>query len=122
MITAMAERDPEGTDRDVLSSLPRTRPTRRSAKRDAPGGRAPSRGAADAQRKAPRARPAAEVPPVRPVPPAGYATSRTPPPEDHGHRHGLLGTAVQAACEVAQLGLAVGTQALRGALGRLPRP
>jgi hypothetical protein len=34
----------------------------------------------------------------------------------------LVGTAIQAAGELAQLGLTLGTKALRGALARLPRP
>jgi hypothetical protein len=122
MIPAMAERDPEGTERDVLSSLPRTRPTRRSSKRDAPAGKATKQKAAPARPRPPataarRARPATAATPA--VPPAGYATPRTERPE---HHHGLVGTAVQAVGEVAELGLAVGAQALKGALGRLPRP
>ncbi len=34
----------------------------------------------------------------------------------------LVGTAIQAAGELAQLGLTLGTKALRGAVARLPRP
>jgi hypothetical protein len=54
------------------------------------------------------------------IPPAGYATPR----DDDGVPHGaeLVTTAVQAAGELAQIGLAVGGRALKSALGRLPRP
>src|ERR671932_2391969 len=43
---AMPPSDPDssGADRDVLSSLPRTRPTRRSAKRDRPARATPTSG------------------------------------------------------------------------------
>lgn len=34
----------------------------------------------------------------------------------------IIGTAVRAAGELAEIGLSVGTRALRGALERLPRP
>jgi hypothetical protein len=54
------------------------------------------------------------------IPPAGYATPRG----DDGVPHGaeLVSTAVQAAGELAQIGLAAGGRALKSALGRLPRP
>jgi hypothetical protein len=38
------------------------------------------------------------------------------------HEHGVVETAIQAAGELAQIGLTVGGQVLRGALSRLPRP
>jgi hypothetical protein len=34
----------------------------------------------------------------------------------------LIGTAVQAAGELAQIGLKLGTQAVKNAVGRLPKP
>ena len=54
------------------------------------------------------------------IPPAGYATPRG----DDGVPRGaeLVTTAVQAAGELAQIGLAAGGRALKSALGRLPRP
>jgi hypothetical protein len=54
------------------------------------------------------------------IPPAGYATPRG----DDGAPHGaeLVTTVVQAAGELAQIGLAAGGRALKSALGRLPRP
>jgi hypothetical protein len=139
----MAERDPSpnGTERDVLGSLPRTRPARRSAKRGAPAGAATPAPlqAASTRPRAPRApkaarpagRAAARTQSQRrsapssvspPVPAAGYATPGAPSGDGERRHPGLLGTAVQAAGEVAQLGFTVGAQALRGALGRLPRP
>ncbi|MFL5845032.1 MAG: hypothetical protein ACJ762_10090 [Solirubrobacteraceae bacterium] len=121
---------PDDEKPDVLSSLPRTRPQRRSAKRAAPGAAAPAKAAAK-----PAAKPAAKKPaprkraPAKPrieavapsIPPAGFA-----PPEDTQDRPApsgveLVGTAIQAAGELAQIGAAVGKQALRGALGRLGR-
>jgi hypothetical protein len=56
-----------------------------------------------------------------PPPPAGWAT---PGPE---HRHDgstgdLIGTAVQAVGELAQIGLTYGGQALKQALSRFPKP
>jgi hypothetical protein len=34
----------------------------------------------------------------------------------------ILGTAVQAAAELAEIGLSVSARAIRGAVSRLPRP
>ncbi|HET9315903.1 MAG TPA: hypothetical protein VFQ51_09955 [Vicinamibacteria bacterium] len=72
-----------------------------------------------------QAKPAAKAAPPRAteaqIPPAGYATPRG---GDDGVPHGaeLVTTAVQAAGELAQIGLAAGGRALKSALGRLPRP
>ena len=87
-----------GADRDVLSSLPDSRPARRSAKRATPGtSRTPAK-------------------PKR-VPPAGYAT---PAPERTSPGTGeLLGGAVRAAGEVAQLGAGVGARLVKGTLRRV---
>jgi hypothetical protein len=85
-------------------------------------------GAAAAAKPAPpratTSKPATDAAPPRAtaakIPPAGYATPRG----DDGVPHGaeLVTTAVQAAGELAQIGLAVGGRALKSALGRLPRP
>jgi hypothetical protein len=120
----MAPDDPKP---DVMSSLPRTRPQRRSAKRDAPVKTAPPRKAAP-KKAAPRAKaappkkatPRAKAAPAN-IPPAGFA-----PPRDTEARPvptgvELVGTAIQAAGELAQIGIAVGGQALKSALGRLGR-
>jgi hypothetical protein len=54
------------------------------------------------------------------VPAAGYATpTRETPAGDGGD---LIGTAIAALGEIAEIGLAAGGRALRQALGRLPRP
>lgn len=137
---------PDDEKPDVLTSLPRTRPQRRSAKRDAPkkaappakaratpAKTAPAAGKAAPKPRAtakpgskPKAKPQAKakprmkaVPP--PIPPAGFA-----PPRDTQERPApsgveLVGTAIQAAGELAQIGAAVGKQALQSALGRLRR-
>lgn len=113
---------PEDPKPDVLSSLPRSRPQRRSAKRDAPkpaAKKAPAaRKPAPKPRKAPK--PRVHAAPRR-IPPAGFEPPRDA--EDRPAPSGveLVGTAIQAAGELAQIGLAVGGQALRSALGRISR-
>ena len=130
-------------DRDVLTSLPHSRSTRRSAKRagtpqdGAPAadpaakpdaGEATAKAAAKPKAKAkakPKAKPAATAtaspPPTSPPPPpAGWAAPR--PGGDDAGRGELIGTAVQAVGELAQIGLAYGGRTLRQALSRLPRP
>ena len=136
---------PSGGDRDVFSGLHNSRPQRRSAKRDRPAREA--KGAAQGKKAPPQARAAASSRPAaarraRPaaastgpasarakprnaakqapaVPPAGYAA----PGDDDGPRGtDLVGTAVQAAGELAQIGIAAGGRALKSALQRLPRP
>jgi len=142
----MASSDPPSGDdgeRDVFGSLPNTRPQRRSARRDRPGGAAKPAGAAASPRAEAKPKPkpaAAKAKPAArkraapsttareaaapraesPIPPAGYATPR----EDDGVPRGahLVTTAVQAAGELAQIGLAAGGRALKSAFGRLPRP
>ena len=129
------ERPPE-----VLSSLPRTRPHRRSEKRPArpadPTPAAAKPGAAKPGPAKPRAakpstaanatKPstAAKKPaPLRqPAQPAGTPPgprARRPAPSRGSD---VVGTAVRAAAELAELGLTVGARAIRGAVARLPRP
>lgn len=140
-------------DSDVLRSLPRTRPARRSAKRDeakpksraaaaakakpgaakpkataaakrtakpkaaaaAKGRRKPAAKAAAAPKAAAKNAPAATAVP----PPSGYAT-----PEQDSRPGGveLVATTVQAAAELAGIGLTLGRQAIGQALSRIPRP
>jgi hypothetical protein len=141
---AMASNDsPSGGDgdRDVFGSLPNARPQRRSAKRDRPGAKAKPAAPASAKAKAPaakaRSKPAAAKAKAKAkpraaakagatagasqIPPAGYATPR---PDDDGVPRGadLVTTAVQAAGELAQIGIAAGGRALKSAFERLPRP
>ena len=115
-------------DREVLSSLPRTRPERRSAKRGARAGAtdtpakakaAKPRPKAKAKPRAARSKPRA-VPP-RQVPPAGYAVPKNASPVGAGSTE-LVGTAIQALGELANLGVSLGNRALREALDRLPKP
>jgi hypothetical protein len=104
-------------DREVLSSLPRTRPERRSAKR---GARTPAGAEPVAKPKPkPRAkpRPKAKAVPPRRIPPAGYAVPKQGSPVQAGGGE-LVGTAIQAVGELANLG----GKALRDIIGRLPRP
>ena len=127
----------------MLTSLPRSRPVRRSAKR---GERAPaaepakkpaatrakqpaSASAARAAKPAAPTGPAApaaepsRTPPRRKVPAAGYALPNTradEPPASAGAE--LISTAIQAAGELAQIGLTVGRQTLQSMLDRLPKP
>src|SRR4051794_32543558 len=129
---------PEETPPDVLSSLPRTRPQRRSAKRDAVTPKRSAAGNGTTAAAAPKATAAASKPkaaatPRKPrsaprpapeprIPPAGFQ-----PPKDQQERPlpsgvELIGTAIQAAGELAQIGLAGGRQGVEGALGRAPGP
>jgi hypothetical protein len=128
--------------KDVLSSLPRSRPQRRSAKRD--GGtarRPPAKPKASAPK--PKAQPTAAKPKPMAEPDApakakvsgatrpSAATRRAredtvksrpaaeqPAPADRD----IVTTTVQAAGELARLGLTVGTQIVREATRRIPRP
>jgi hypothetical protein len=130
----MTER-PEPPEGEVLSSLPSTRPQRRSARRT--GGEKPARAAKPRPAKAksatrskakatsrPRAkakagRPAA-VRPSAATKAAGTQPRQRPPQTPQGIE--LVGTAIQAAGELAQLGLQLSTRALAGAVRRIPRP
>jgi hypothetical protein len=129
--------DRHDSDREVLTSLPRTRPVRRSAKRgesprgaNAPKPKPKPRAAAA---NAPKARTTAAKPqaaapprsrtaPRRAVPPAGYASPSQADDEQRSASADVIGTAVQAATELAQIGCAVGRQALQSMLDRLPKP
>jgi hypothetical protein len=121
----MASSDPPPAgDRDVFSGLPNARPQRRSAKRDrsekAPQDRAAvSSKPAAAGRTKPRRKAAPKGKTASQVPPAGYAT---PVDDDRPRGTDLVGTAVQAAGELAQIGIAAGGRALKSAIQRLPRP
>lgn len=132
---------------DLLAALPRTRPHRRSprrgelrrapaadgqrsagsnpreprakpARQGAPGKPSPARGAKSARASAPRLR--------QPAQPSGTpAAARPALPEDRKippTPADILGTAVGAAAELAEIGLTLGSRAVRRALSRLPRP
>jgi hypothetical protein len=104
----------------VIGSLPRTRPHRRSAKRaGSPTGAPPgdSKSAAEPEVVKAAAKPKRTA--ASPKPP----TPKAPPaPVSADPSHGVLETAVQAAAELAEIGLHASARALRGAVSRLPRP
>jgi hypothetical protein len=104
-------------DRDVLSSLPRSRPTRRSAKRDTAAARPPKAPAAEAE-TATVAQPAPEPVAERP-PPAGWAA---PEPEG-GHRHGrhlvLLTAPARAVGGLTRASVCLGVRTTRGAVAKV---
>jgi hypothetical protein len=101
MIRAMSNED----EPSVLGALPRSRPHRRSAKR--------------------ATRPAVTEPDlldaVAGVPPSPTGDEERPGAGGAGATE-LLTTAVQAAAELAEIGLTASARALRIALSRLPRP
>src|SRR5258708_5557174 len=96
---------------NVLSSLPRTRPHRRSEKRGTPAG---ARKPASTRKAAPESRAA------KPTAAAPQRPARRKPAPVTGAE--IVGTAVQAVGELAELGLALSARALRNATARLPRP
>jgi translation initiation factor IF-2 len=103
----------------VIGSLPRSRPHRRSDKRPAPAGAKPAPTKpkpATAKPKAAGAKPKAAG--AKPKP----AAPKPVPPAPHDPSPGPLETAVQAAAELAEIGLHAGARALRRAVARLPRP
>jgi hypothetical protein len=139
---------------EVLGSLPRTRPHRRSQKRPPRAARAADTRAAtvgtrtidapaDGQAKAkpamtetakakpanaktaaprrvtPRPAPSRLRQPAQPAGTPPGPRNRRPAPSNGSD---VLGTAVQAAAELAEIGLSVGARAIRGAVARLPRP
>jgi hypothetical protein len=138
--------DEPAADRDVLANLPRTRPARRSAKRDeAPAQPAAKRKPA-AKPKAPAkpkaaakakpvdaARPKRRTPassherltPPDPVaerrdgpPAAGYAV---PEPDPHPPSGDLISTATEAAVAVAKLSMSFGMRLMRVVADQSPR-
>jgi hypothetical protein len=126
----------------VLGSLPRTRPHRRSDKRPDAAAPEPNVSAAVPAPKRTAAKPRAAAKP-RPAPkpraakpsaaakPAGTPTdapkarptqAREAAPPPAAGAPGTLETAVQAAAELAEIGLQASARALRRTLSRLPRP
>src|SRR2546430_5220232 len=122
-----------GKGGDVMSSLPRTRPQRPSRRRasgragDAkakPAAAGPRAAAKPASRRSRAASARPKPQGVRPSA-ATSAASKPPPPKRPASPPSgtdLVGTAVQAAGELAQLGLTLGTRALRDVVKRGPRP
>src|SRR3954452_16343814 len=127
----------DGTEgRDVLSSLPHSRPQRRSAKRDAAASK-PARKPPSRSGRKPPSKPAAATKPrtrTKPKPKVGgtprpsAATRRaredhtTRPPREQPAERDVVTTALEPAGELARIGITVGTQLVREATRRLPRP
>jgi hypothetical protein len=134
-------------DESVLGSLPATRPTRFGAERRKSGGGTatatktrPAKPKAAAQRPKPRVEPAPRASsepetPHRPravragapslAEPTARARTAEPPRESTTSPPSgteLVTTAIQAAGELAQIGLAVGGQVLKRAVDKLPKP
>ncbi len=87
---------------------------------------APPKAKAKAARK-PAAKPRAAKPRLaaarsKPAAAAAKPAATTPPPPPREPSPGALETAVQAAAELAVIGLHAGARALRRAVSRLPRP
>jgi hypothetical protein len=110
---------------DVLGSLPHRRPSRRSEKR---GASAPADSERASGTRAARADSERASRKRAASPPAPSGAQRSAP--DGAHQPGptrpsgteIIGTVVQAAAELAQIGFTVSTRALKEAVARLPRP
>jgi hypothetical protein len=134
-----------GEEAGVLASLPSTRPTRLGRHNRATGtAKAAAKPRATRKPKAkPRSKPKAAAKPVaKPVaitggqrpravragasglrqPAQKAAAKRAPVPDRSPSGTELVTTVVQAAGELAQVGLSIGGQVLKRAVERLPRP
>jgi hypothetical protein len=100
------------TPSSARAAKPRTAKPRPAAAKARPAAATPKPAAA-------KPRPAAATP--QPAPPTPRAATPAPPPPGEPS-HGVLETAVQAAAELAEIGLHAGARALRRAVSRLPRP
>lgn len=79
--------------------------------------------AATASAAKPKAAEQPRTAPRRKVPPAGYAAPTSREREGGGAGTAdLLSTTIQAAAELAQIGLTVGRQTLQSMIDRLPKP
>jgi hypothetical protein len=125
--------DDDEREAGVLAGLPASRPQRRSRRRNDVAGAPPATPRATSAKRTPA--PSAATPEPRAGSPrrlSAPAQPRNTPPQPRPPRRppepepvaggGLVGTAVQAAGEIAQMGLTAGRQIVRGALSRLPKP
>jgi outer membrane biosynthesis protein TonB len=113
-ILAMSPKD-EQRKPSVLSELPSGRPQLRSERRGSAATPKPPAAAKPKPKAAPKPKPKAAAKP-KPAPKEPIA----PPPKQD--EQPFVATALQAAGELAQIGIAVGARALRNALDRLPKP
>ena len=121
---AEAAANPKPAARAKAATSAKPKPAARAEPAARAAAATPATPAARAARAAQAKSAAKETPPragAAHIPPAGYATPRA---DDDGVPRGadLVTTVVQAAGELAQIGLAAGGRALKSALGRLPRP
>jgi len=142
--------DQNSSSSDVLSALPHRRPHRRSDKRAARPAKTDAVTAAPQPKKEasaraheasrPKAAPRAKATATRPATQPRSATRPAPkrlrqpaqpagaPPSPRSRASvpntgaDVLGTAVHAAAELAEIGLTAGARALRNAVARLPKP
>ena len=142
--------DQNSSSSDVLSALPHRRPHRRSDKRAARPAKTEAATAAPratkeaprakettrAKQEAPRAKATSTRPATKPTPATRPAPKRLrqpaqpagAPPSPRSRASvpntgaDVLGTAVHAAAELAEIGLTAGARALRNAVARLPKP
>lgn len=129
-MSVMSEQPPS----DVLGALPRTRPHRRSDKRKSAAAATPKTTAAKrpatTKAKARAKAPEAPVRAVRRPRPERLRQPAQPEGTPDAHRSkkppangiDLVGTAVQAAAELAEIGISMSARAIRTAVSRLPRP
>jgi hypothetical protein len=145
MAEKSAKKKPKkAADASVLGTLSATRPTRLGGDRRATTTRtraaAGDTSATSASPRATSAKPkaapkrtsapkqaeakAAKLRKPAPAPPAGWQTPGEEPRRRGGRASGteIVTTAVQAAGELTQLGVAIGGQLLKRAAGRIPRP
>ncbi len=111
-----------GRPRRDASTATATAPPRSSARKSAPAAAATAPPRSSARKPSGAHRPAAVRAGARPLQGRPRAAER--PPSRHVSRpHGteLVSTAIQAAGELAQIGLTVGGQVLKRAVDRLPR-
>jgi hypothetical protein len=109
----------------VLGSLRSTRPERIGGDRRRTAAKPGAAKPAKAKRKAKPKAAKAKVKPTKPVVARPKpAPTRLPPPEGDGRPSAteIVTTAVQAAGELAQIGVTVGGQLIRRAARRIPRP
>ncbi|MHB8690612.1 MAG: hypothetical protein ACYDHH_05145 [Solirubrobacteraceae bacterium] len=116
----MSEQPPS----QVLGALPRSRPHRRSDKRPAKPAVVQTAPLAIASEPSTKPKRAAQPKPAAKTKPAQgrVAAQKAAKPDPPTVRTDVLGTAVQAAAELAEIGISATARALRGAVGRLPRP